>query len=234
MEDIIEADLSRRPFTVTSMNGETYGAQTLIIASGATARRLPLASEQQFWGRGISACATCDGSLPIFREKELAVIGGGDTAIEEALHLTRFASKVFLIHRRNELRACKVMQKRLHSHPKIEVLWNKVVEEFLGEKLLTGLRLRDTATGDLSQLNVAGAFEAIGHIPNTRFLKGQVALSDFGYIVTQPGSTRTAIDGLFAAGDVQDSMFRQAVTAAASGCMAAKEVEWWLQDQAKS
>jgi thioredoxin reductase (NADPH) len=232
-EDIVEVDLSKRPFSVKSMNDELYTAQTLIIASGATARRLPLASEQKLWNRGISACATCDGSLPVFRNKELAVIGGGDTAIEEALHLTQFASKVFLIHRRNELRASKVMQKRLQSHPKIEVLWNKVVTEFLGDKRLSGLRLQDTVTGATSELAVAGVFEAIGHIPNTGFLKGQITLNDLGYIMTHPSSMRTNIDGVFAAGDVQDHRYRQAVTAAATGCMAAKEVEWWLQDQEK-
>jgi thioredoxin reductase (NADPH) len=231
VDDVSDADLSKSPFTVTTVNGESYTANALIIASGATARRLPLDSEKKFWGRGVSACATCDGSLPVFRGKELAVIGGGDTAIEEALHLTQFASKVFLIHRRNELRASKVMQTRAKNHPKIQILWNRTVEEFSGEKMLNGLKLRDTATGELSELSVAGAFEAIGHLPNTKFMKGRIATNDLGYIVTLPGSTRTNVDGVFAAGDVQDHKYRQAVTAAASGCMAAKEAEEWLRDQ---
>lgn len=230
-DDVTEADLSRRPFKLTTANGETCTANALIVASGATARHLPLDSEKKYWGRGISACATCDGSLPVFRNKELAVIGGGDTAIEEALHLTRFASKVFLIHRRSELRASKVMQNRAKTNPKIQILWNKTVEEFMGGKTLDSLKLRDTVTGEASELAVAGAFEAIGHIPNTGFLKGRIATNDLGYIVTLPGSTHTNVEGVFAAGDVQDHKYRQAVTAAASGCMAAKEAEDWLRDQ---
>jgi thioredoxin reductase (NADPH) len=230
-DDVTSADLSKRPFALATANGETCSAHALIVASGATARRLPLASEKKFWGRGISACATCDGSLPVFRNRELAVIGGGDTAIEEALHLTQFASKVYLIHRRSELRASKVMQARVKSHPKITVLWNKTVEEFTGGKMLDKLKLRDTVTGALSELAVAGAFEAIGHIPNTGFLKGQIVTNELGYIVTLPGSTRTNVEGVFAAGDVQDHKYRQAVTAAATGCMAAKEAEEWLRDK---
>jgi thioredoxin reductase (NADPH) len=230
-EDIFEADFSKHPFTLTSMNEEKHTARAIIIATGATARRLAIGSEKRLWNRGISACATCDGALPVFRNKELAVIGGGDTAIEEALHLTQFASKVYLIHRRSELRASKVMQNRAKNHPKIAILWNKVVEEFLGDKMLFGLRLTDTVTNTTSELPVIGAFEAIGHVPNTAFLKGQISLNDLGYIVTLPGSTRTNIDGVFAAGDVQDHKFRQAITAAASGCMAAVEAERCLQDQ---
>jgi thioredoxin reductase (NADPH) len=230
-DDILEADLSKKPFILATAGGESFSASALIVASGATARRLPLESEIKFWGHGVSACATCDGSLPVFRNKELAVIGGGDTAIEEALHLTQFASKVYLVHRRNELRASKVMQTRAKSHPKIQILWNKVVEEFRGDKFLGSLRLHDTATNEISDLPVTGAFEAIGHLPNTDFLKGQVATNDIGYIVTLPGSTRTNVEGVFAAGDVQDHRFRQAITAAASGCMAAKEAEDWLRDQ---
>jgi thioredoxin reductase (NADPH) len=229
-EDIAAADLCKRPFEITSMNGETYTTRALIVATGATARRLPLESEKRLWNRGISACATCDGSLPVFRNKELAVIGGGDTAIEEAVHLTQFASKVYLIHRRDELRASKVMQHRAMNHPKIQIVWNKVVEEFLGEKMLSGLKLRDTRTNELSELPVAGAFEAIGHVPNTAFLKGALQTDDLGYLQTWPGSTRSSIDGVFAAGDVQDHRYRQAITAAASGCMAAIEVEHWLQE----
>ena len=230
-DDVTDADLSRSPFSIVTVNDETYTASALIVASGATARRLPLDSEKKLWGRGISACATCDGSLPVFRNKELAVIGGGDTAIEEALHLTQFASRVFLIHRRSELRASKVMQNRAKNNPKIRILWNKTVEEFTGDKMLKSLKLRDTVTGETTELAVAGAFEAIGHIPNAGFLKGRIATNDLGYILTLPGSTRTNVEGVFAAGDVQDHKYRQAVTAAASGCMAAKEAEDWLRDQ---
>jgi thioredoxin reductase (NADPH) len=230
MDDIAETDLSSRPFKVTTTSGEVYSAQSIIIASGATARRLPLESEQRLWGRGISACATCDGALPIFRNKELAVLGGGDTAVEEAVHLTQFASKVYLIHRRDELRASKVMQKRAKDHPKIEILWNKIVEEFVGETRLEALKLKDAVTGTISTLPVAGAFEAIGHVPNVDFLKGQITTDELGYIKTEPGSPRTNIEGVFAAGDVQDHKYRQAICAAGSGCQAAIEVERWLQE----
>ncbi|MDG5814369.1 thioredoxin-disulfide reductase [Chitinispirillales bacterium ANBcel5] len=232
MEDIEEVDLNTYPFTLKSISGETYSTDSLIIATGATARRLPLDSEKRLWGKGISACAVCDGALPAFRNKELAVIGGGDTALEEALHLTQFASKVYIIHRRDELRASKVMQKRVLTHPKIQILWNKVVEEFIGETQLSSLILRDTATSETSELSVVGAFEAIGHVPNTGFLNGQLEVDELGYIKTVPGSTKTSIEGVFASGDVQDHQFRQAVTAAGSGCMAATEAERWLQERA--
>ena len=231
MEDIVDVDLSSRPFTLTSMGGDTYTTEALIVASGATARRLPLESEKKLWGRGVSACAVCDGALPVFRNKELAVIGGGDTALEEALHLTQFASKVYLIHRRDELRASVVMQKRIKTHPKVEILWNKVVEEFCGDQQLSCLRLKDTVDGSLSDLQVVGAFEAIGHVPNIGFLKGQLETGDMGYLKTVPGSTATNVPGVFAAGDVQDSNYRQAITAAGSGCMAAIEAERWLHEQ---
>jgi thioredoxin reductase (NADPH) len=228
MEDIESVDLSSAPFKVVSSSG-TYETLALIVATGATARRLPLDSEQRLWGRGISACAVCDGALPVFRNKPLAAIGGGDSAIEEAIHLTQFGSKVYLIHRRNEFRASKIMQKKAYSHPKIEIMWNKVVVEFVGDTFLKSLKLLDTVTGNLSMVEVAGAFEAIGHQPNIGFLKGQLPVDENGYIVTKPGSTETSVPGVFAAGDVRDSRFRQAITAAASGCMAALEVEWWLQ-----
>ena len=231
MEDILDADLQKHPFTLTTSGGETHVTDALIIASGATARRLPLESEKRLWGRGVSACAVCDGALPIFRSRELAVIGGGDTAIEEALHLTQFASKVYLIHRRDALRASSIMQKRIKSNPKVEIIWNKVVEEFCGEEKLACLRLKDTVTGALSELPVVGAFEAIGHVPNTGFLKGQLETSETGYLKTVPNTTRTNIPGVFAAGDVQDANYRQAITAAGSGCMAAIEAERWLQER---
>ena len=171
--------------------------------------------------------------MPLFRNKPLAVIGGGDSAIEEATHLSRFGSKVYLIHRRNELRASKILRERAEKDPKIEIIWNKVVEEFIGDKTLAALKLKDTVTHGLSTLEVAGAFEAIGHTPNTAFLKGQVTTDEAGYIITKPGTAMTSKEGVFAAGDVQDSRYRQAITSAGSGCMAALEAEWWLQDQSK-
>lgn len=230
-DDIVEVDLSHRPFTLVASNGEKYTTRSVIIATGARARRLPLESEKKFWGKGVSACAVCDGALPIFRNKELAVIGGGDTAAEEALHLTVFGSKVYLIHRRDELRASKIMQQKLKSNPKIEILFNKVVVEFLGDTQLRALKLRDTKDNTISELKVAGAFEAIGHEPNTAFLKGQIELDENGYIKTIPGSTKTNIAGVFACGDVQDPRYRQAITAAGSGCMAAIEAEKWLSTE---
>ena len=232
MEDVLEVDLQSYPFKIISMSETTYTSDALIVASGATARRLPLDSEKKLWGKGISACAVCDGALPVFRNQELAVIGGGDTALEEALHLTQFGSKVYLIHRRDELRASKVMQKRILTHPKVHILWNKVVDEFLGEDRLSGLKLRDTVSDETTSLAVVGAFEAIGHVPNIGFLKGQLDTTDLGYIKTIPGSTQTNIEGVFAAGDVQDSKYRQAISAAGSGCMAAIEAERWLQERA--
>ncbi|MDR0307103.1 MAG: thioredoxin-disulfide reductase [Chitinispirillales bacterium] len=231
MEDIQSVNLDSYPFAVTSASGDTYTADALIIATGAVAKRLPLDSEKRLWGKGISACAVCDGALPVFRNKELAVIGGGDTAVEEALHLTKFASKVYLIHRRDELRASKIMQTRVLTHPKVHILWNKTVEEFVGESSLSSLRLRDTATGEFTDLPVAGAFEAIGHSPNTNFLNGQLNLDSQGYIITEQDSTVTSADGVFAAGDVQDTKYRQAVTAAASGCQAAIDAERWLLER---
>ncbi|MFP4163131.1 MAG: thioredoxin-disulfide reductase [Chitinispirillaceae bacterium] len=232
MEDVVEVDLQTYPFVVTSMSGEKYTTDALIVASGATAKRLPLESEQRLWSRGVSACAVCDGALPIFRDKELAVIGGGDSAVEEALHLTQFGSKIYLVHRRDELRASKIMQKRILTHPKVQILWNKVVEEFVGENHLSSLKLRDTVSGEISDLPVVGAFEAIGHKPNTGFLKEQLETNELGYVITKPDSTETSIEGVFAAGDVQDAKYRQAITAAGSGCMAAIESEHWLQELA--
>lgn len=228
MEDVQEIKVDKRLFTVVSMSGQEYETQSIIIATGATARRLPLDSERRFWTRGVSACAVCDGALPIFRGKELAIIGGGDSAVEEAGHLTNFASKVYIIHRRDELRASKILQKRAVEHPKIEILWNKIVLEFLGDKVLTGLKLKDTKTDEVSELPIAGAFEAIGHAPNTAFLKGLLETDEDGYLVTRPHSMMTSVEGIFAAGDVQDQKYRQAVSAAGSGCMAAIECERWI------
>ncbi|MBN1758038.1 MAG: thioredoxin-disulfide reductase [Chitinispirillaceae bacterium] len=228
MDDVASADLTSPPFTITTEGGSTFQTQSLIIATGATARRLPLESEQRLWGRGISACAVCDGALPIFRNQPLAVIGGGDSAVEEADHLTKFASKVYLIHRRDRLRASSIMSKRAEANPKIELLWNRTVEEFLGDTMLSGLKLKDTTDGSVSELQVAGAFEAIGHIPNTGFLDGQLDTDSEGYLVVPPGRSTTSIEGVFAAGDVRDPVYRQAVAAAGSGCMAALEAERWL------
>jgi thioredoxin reductase (NADPH) len=230
-EDVESVKLDARPFLVTSSGGDTYETHALIIATGATARRLDLPSEKKFFNRGISACAVCDGALPIFRNKPLAVIGGGDTATEEALHLTKFGSKVYMIHRRDSLRASKIMQERVLKHEKIQVLWNKVPKEFLGDTVLRSILLKDTQTGDESTLDVSGAFEAIGHQPNTAFLAGQLPLNETGYIYTHPGTAITSVEGVFAAGDVQDFRYRQAVTAAGSGCKAALDAQKWLTEK---
>ena len=230
-EDVESVKLDAGPFTITSAGGGTYQACSLIVATGAVARRLPLESEKKFFGRGISACAVCDGALPVFRNKPLAVIGGGDTAVEEALHLAKFGSRIYMIHRRDSLRASTIMQQRALGHGKIEILWNKVVEEFVGDKALSGIKLRDTHTGETSVLEVRGAFEAIGHRPNTEFLAGQLRLTEAGYIFTHPGTAQTSVEGLFAAGDVQDFRYRQAITAAGSGCMAALDAQKWLTEK---
>ncbi len=232
MEDVTSIKINSiddKPlFTVVSMSDREYEALSLIIATGATARRLPLDSEKKLWGKGISACAVCDGALPVFKDKELAVIGGGDSAVEEASHLTNFGSKIYIIHRRDELRASKIMQQRAMEHPKIEILWNRIVLDFLGDESLTALKLKDTKTGGLSELHVAGAFEAVGHQPNTGFLEGQLETDENSYLVTRLNTHMTSIEGIFAAGDIQDSKYRQAVSAAGTGCMAAIECERWL------
>lgn len=230
MVDITSVDFSSRPFKMTDMNGDTYETDAVIVATGATARRLDMDSEKQFWNKGISACAVCDGALPIFRNKPLAVIGGGDTALEEAEHLTKFGSKVYIIHRRDELRGSKVLQDRVMKHEKIEILWNKVPEEFYGSNVLEGMKLRDTKTGEITDLTVSGCFQAIGHLPNTGFLNGAVELDSAGYIVTKNG-VETSLPGVFAAGDVQDPQWRQAVIAAGSGAHAALAAERWLNEQ---
>jgi thioredoxin reductase (NADPH) len=230
-DDIEDVRLDCYPFTMTSASDETFTSLTIIVATGATALRLPLASEKVFWGKGISACAVCDGALPLFRNKPLAVIGGGDTAIEEAVHLTKFGSKVYLIHRRDSFRASKTMQERIKQYPKIEVLWNKTVEEFFGTTTLQGAILKDTVTGATSTIEISGAFEAIGHKPNVGFLKGQLPTDDKGYLLTKSGkTTATIVEGVFAAGDVQDPKFRQAICAAGNGCMASLEAEHWLRE----
>ncbi len=231
-EDIIvEADLSGRPFRAVGDSGNLYTADTLIIATGASARWLGLESEKKFSGYGVSACATCDGFF--FREKPVAVIGGGNTAVEEALFLTNFATKVSLIHRRDELRAEKILQDRLFANGKIEPVWDSVLEEVLGTDDppgVTGARVRNVKSGEVSELNVEGIFIAIGHDPNTELFKGQLDMDEDGYIVTAPDSTTTSVPGVFATGDVQDKIYRQAVTAAGTGCMGALDAEHFLAE----
>ena len=222
-------DLTQMPFTVVSGN-ETFQGQALIIATGATARRLHIEGEERLWQKGISACAVCDGALPMFREKPVAVIGGGDSAAEEATHMTKFSSKVYVVHRRGELRASKAMQKRLLENPKIEMVWNHVPVEALGENMLEGLKVKNVQDDTERILKLSGLFYAVGHIPNTQFLDGQLQTDETGYILTEPGTSKTSRKGVFAAGDVQDKRYRQAVTAAGSGCMAALEAERFLSE----
>ncbi|WP_428487300.1 thioredoxin-disulfide reductase [Rhodopila sp.] len=233
IHDIItEVDFSRQPFRCRGDGGDTYIADSIIIATGAQARWLGLDSEQSLQGRGVSACATCDGFF--YRGKTVAVVGGGNTAVEEALYLTHHADKVTLIHRRNELRAEKILQARLFAHPKINVIWNSTVQEIIGggmPEAVVGVRLHDTVADTESVLPVDGAFIAIGHSPTTLVFSGHVEMDEEGYITTAPGSTRTSVPGVFAAGDVQDKVFRQAVTAAGTGCMAALEAEKFLAEQ---
>ncbi|WP_420433662.1 thioredoxin-disulfide reductase [Hyphobacterium sp.] len=233
VEDIIvEADLSQRPFTLKGDGGTVYTADSVIIATGASAKWLGLESEQKFQGFGVSACATCDGFF--YRDKEVFVIGGGNTAVEEALFLTNFASKVTLVHRRDELRAEKVMQDRLFKHPKIEVIWNSVLEEITGDDNppgVTGVRLKNVKSGDVNEHKADGVFIAIGHAPATELFSKQLETKSGGYLITDPDSTATSIPGVFAAGDVTDDVFRQAVTAAGMGCMAALEAERFLAGQ---
>ncbi len=232
---IVSADFSTRPFRCVGDGGDLYLADAVVIATGAQARWLGLPSEAALQGAGVSACATCDGFF--FRGKRVAVVGGGNTAVEEALYLTHHASHVTLIHRRDALRAEKILQRRLFAHPKISVVWDSVVEEITASgspPSVSGVVLRDRRTGQSSRLEVEGVFIAIGHTPTTAPFAGQVAMDAEGYILTEPGSTRTSVAGVFAAGDVQDRIFRQAVTAAGTGCMAALEAEKWLAEQGEA
>lgn len=222
---ITDVDLSKRPFQITA-GKETYETQSLIIAAGATARLMGLESERKLIGYGVSTCATCDGYF--FRGKDIAVVGGGDSAMEEALFLTRFATKVTVIHRRDQLRASRIMAERAMANPAIDFRWNATVTEVLGDTKVSGLALLDTVTAEASQLDVSGLFVAIGHQPNTGLVAGQLDLDENGYVVTHDGA-KTSVDGVFACGDVQDHYYRQAITAAGSGCMAAIDAERWLE-----
>jgi len=224
-------DLSARPYSVWVGNPDaaepTHRAHAIIIATGAQSIMLGLDGENELVGHGLSTCATCDGFF--FRDHEIAVVGGGDSALEEAHFLSRFASKVTIIHRRDELRASKIMQDRAMNNPKIEFLWDSTVVEYLGDQKLAGIKVKNVKTDEVTELPVTGLFIAIGHKPNTEVFKGHVAMKDNGYLVTEPGSTRTDVDGVFAVGDVQDDVYRQAITAAGSGCQGALDAERWLE-----
>jgi thioredoxin reductase (NADPH) len=233
-EDIVRCDFSKSPFTLHASGGGEVRARSVVIATGATANWLNLPNELRLatQGGGVSACAVCDGALPAFRDKRLAVVGGGDTAMEEATYLTKFGSEVIVIHRRDKLRASKIMQDRFLSRPNAKILWNKVVVDVLGQEHITGVQLEDTLTGDRSTLEVGGLFIAIGHTPATKFLDGSgVELDAGGYVVLKSRSSATNVPGVFAAGDVADAHYRQAVTAAGMGCQAALDAERWLASQ---
>lgn len=229
---VTDVDLLKRPFTVKADDGKTIMAETVIIATGASARWLGLESEKKYIGQGVSACATCDGFF--YKNQDVAVIGGGDTALEDALFLTNVCNKVYLVHRRNELRASKAMQKRVFDNDKIEIIWDSIPKEVLGDfSGVNGALLTNVKTKEERKIDITGFFVAIGHKPNTDLFKGVIDLDEKGYIKTQPDSTKTNIEGVFAAGDVQDSVFRQAVVAAGSGCMAAIEAERFIASQKK-
>ena len=226
--NVTKVDFSVRPFKIW-VGQDLYETRTVIISTGASAKYLGLENEKRLIGRGVSACATCDGAF--FKNQPVAIVGGGDTAMEEANFLTRFASKVYLIHRRDTFRASKIMSDRTLKNPKIEVLWNTVVNDIIGETTVESLKIENIKTGVKSDLKVDGYFAAIGHQPNTKLFEGQLKVDDVGYILTEGKSTWTSVEGVFAAGDVQDSDYRQAITAAGSGCMAAMDAERWLESQ---
>ena len=233
-EDVVEVDFSTQPFRLKSGSGSTIETHTVVVATGARANYMGLPSEEQFKNRGVSACAVCDGALPRFRDKPLVVVGGGDSAVEEATYLTKFASRVFMIHRRDQLRASKIMQQRAFDDAKIEIVWNHVVDEVLGndDEGVTGVRVKSTHDESTQDLTAGGMFLAIGHTPNTSFLQGQLEMNDKGYITwTSAFRTHTSVAGVFAAGDVADDYYRQAITSAGTGCMAALDAERYLADQ---
>jgi thioredoxin reductase (NADPH) len=227
--DVQKVDVTKRPFTLSLADGTEVKTETLIISTGASAKLLGLKNESRLMGRGVSACATCDGFF--FRNQDIAVVGGGDTALEEANFLTRFAKSVTIIHRRDAFRASKVMQDRAFKHPKIKIIWDTGVEDIVGEQEVTSLKLKNLKTGELSELAVTGLFVAIGHQPNTRLFKGQLDMNDAEYLLVQAGTTKTKIPGVYAAGDVSDPYYRQAVTAAGTGCMAALDAERFLESE---
>lgn len=227
--NVTKVDFSQRPFKVW-IGEKLHLAKTIIISTGAKAKYLGLPSEKQYANRGVSACATCDGAF--FRNQEIGVVGGGDTAMEEAMFLTRFASKVILMHRRDSFRASKIMAERVMANPKIEIMWNTEVVEVLGDgKSMTGAKIKNTESGEVKELPITGLFLAIGHKPNTELFNGMLDMDETGYLITQPNTTYTKIPGVFAAGDVQDHVYRQAITAAGTGCMAAIDAERWLEAQ---
>ncbi|HUZ18614.1 MAG TPA: thioredoxin-disulfide reductase [Spirochaetia bacterium] len=228
-ETVTKVDFSRRPFRVY-VDAQEYRAHAVIVATGATAKRLNLPGEETYWQKGISACAVCDGALPVFRNNPLVVIGGGDTACEEASFLTKFGSSVTILVRRDQMRASKAMQSRVAANKKITIMWNTVATRVVGEKFMTGIEVRNVKTGQEQLITASGLFYAIGHEPNTVFLGEQLSTDETGYIVAQPDSTKTSIAGVFACGDVKDKVYRQAITAAGSGCMAAIEAEHYLAE----
>ena len=228
-QTVDKVDFSRRPFKIF-VEGKIFETKAVVIATGATAKRMNLPGEERLWQKGISACAVCDGALPVFRNKVLVVVGGGDSAVEEATFLTKYASQVIVLVRRDVMRASQIMQERVQKNPKIEIRWNTVPVEVTGEKSVTAVKVKDVRTNQESSLSAGGLFYAIGHTPNTAFLGGQIVLDEAGYIQTQPGTTRTSVDGVFACGDVQDKVYRQAVTAAGTGCMAALDAEKFLSE----
>ena len=224
--NVTKVDFSERPFKIW-VGQELFEAESVIISTGASARWLGIEGEQRLTGFGVSACATCDGFF--FRDKELVVVGGGDSAMEEALFLTKFATKVTVIHRRDEFRASTIMANRVLDHPKIEVIWNTVLEEVVGDTTVSGVKLHNIETGERSDFATDGVFVAIGHTPNTKVFEGQLDLDEAGYILTDPGKTETSVEGVYAAGDVADKVYRQAITAAGLGCQAALDAERWLE-----
>tara|TARA_B100001250_G_scaffold54419_1_gene42203 strand:+ start:774 stop:1721 length:948 start_codon:yes stop_codon:yes gene_type:complete len=229
--DVVDVDLSERPFKLTLENKDTLSCDSLIISTGASARWLGIDSEKEFSGKGVSACATCDGFF--FRDQDVAVVGGGDTALEEALYLANICKSVTLIHRRDEFRGSKIMQKRAINHEKISIFWNTVVEEVLGDPKagMTSLKVKNVKNQQVTEHPITGLFVAIGHTPNTKLFKGKLNLNENGYVKVTPGTTYTSVEGVFASGDVQDHVYRQAVTAAGTGCMAAIDAERWLAEQ---